>query len=110
LAALLILAAAACIDWPAFLHDPVLALKSAYWASAEHGEEKASFVTLVETFLGYSFIAPDFTAVPLPNGEATMLDFRDFRMTPIGLASLVLWLPPPATRLPAAPGGTPDPP
>jgi hypothetical protein len=98
----LAVAVALCIDWPSVLHDPVMAMKEAYWASAEHGEEKASFKTLVETFFGYSFVAPDFTSVPLPNGEATMLDFRDFRMTPIGLAALVLWLALLATGLGAA--------
>jgi hypothetical protein len=92
LGVLLILAVAACIDWPSFLHDPVQSLKEAYWAGAEHGEEKASFAAVLKTFLGYSFIAPEFTAVPLPNGEATMLDFRDFRMSGGGLVALALWL------------------
>ncbi|MBV8652201.1 MAG: hypothetical protein JO255_12090 [Alphaproteobacteria bacterium] len=89
---LLALGVAAVIDWPALIHDPVGSVKAAYWASAEHGQEKASFAMLLKTFFGYSFIAPEFTAVPLPNGEATMLDFRDFRMTTGGLVAFALWL------------------
>ena len=92
LGVLIVLAILASINWHYFLHDPVVATKLAYWETAEHGEEKASFAMLLKTFFLYSFVAPDFTSVPLPNGEATMLDFRDFRMTTIGLGSLVLWL------------------
>ncbi len=102
LGVLLMLAIVASVNWPFFLHDPVQGLKAAYWAGAEHGEEKASFGTVLETFLAYSFVAPEFTSVPLPNGEATMLDFRDFRMTPTGLAALVLWLALLATGIVAA--------
>jgi len=92
LGVLIALAVLASINWHYFLHDPLLATKEAYWQSTEHGEEKASFAVLLKTFFLYSFVAPDFTSVPLPNGEATMLDFRDFRMATIGLGSLVLWL------------------
>ncbi len=92
LGVLIVVAILAIINWPYFLHDPVTATKLAYWETAEHGEERASFAMLLKTFFLYSFVAPDFTSVPLPNGEATMLDFRDFRMSTIGLGSLALWL------------------
>ena len=92
LGVLIVLAIVASVNWPYFLHDPVVALKQLYWAGSLHGEEKVSFATLLRTFFVYSFVAPDFTSVPLPNGEATMLDFRDFRMTIIGLAAMLLWL------------------
>jgi hypothetical protein len=92
LGVLLVLAILARIDLASFLHDPVLALKHIYWAGSLPGEEQASLGDLVRTFFAYSFIAPEFTAVPMPNGEPTMLDFRDLRMNPIAEVALVLWL------------------
>jgi hypothetical protein len=91
LGVLLMLATLARIDFTSFFSDPILALKHIYWAGSLPGEEQASIGDLVRTFFAYSFIAPEFTAVPMPNGEPTMLDFRDLQMGPIAGAALALW-------------------
>ena len=56
------------------------------------GAEKEGLLTIVKTFFAYAFVAPEFTMVPLSNGEPGMLDFRDFRMSGFGLLALGLWV------------------
>jgi hypothetical protein len=71
---------------------PLVLLKHYYWESQFKGPEMAGLWTLLKTFFAYAFVAPEFTMVPLPNGEPGMLDFRDFRMSGTGLWALGLWL------------------
>ena len=51
---------------------PTDALRKVYWAQTEG--ETEGLLTVVVTFLGYGFVAPEFTTVALPGG-APMLDF-----------------------------------
>lgn len=71
---------------------PLDLVRHYYWESQFHGAEMAGLWTILKTFVAYAFVAPEFTMVPLPNGEPGMLDFRDFRMSATGLWALGLWL------------------
>jgi hypothetical protein len=71
---------------------PLELIKHYYWESQFKGAEMVGLWTLLKTFVAYAFVAPEFTMVPLPNGEPGMLDFRDFRMSGTGLWALGLWL------------------
>ena len=79
-----------CVPWD--ILSPIDVLKHYKGDSEFPGPERAGLWTIVETFVAYAFIAPDFTMVPLSNGEPGMLDFRDFRMSGFGLAALALWV------------------
>ncbi len=71
---------------------PLDLVKHYYWESQFKGAEMAGLWTILKSFVAYAFVAPGFTMVPLPNGEPSMLDFRDFRMSGTGLCALGLWL------------------
>ena len=68
---------------------PTDALRTGYWAQTKG--ETEGLLTVVVTFLGYGFVAPEFTTVALPSG-APMLDFREFSMTAAGFIALGLWI------------------
>jgi hypothetical protein len=71
---------------------PLQLVRHYYWESQFHGAEMVGLWTVLKSFVAYTFVAPEFTMVPLPNGEPGMLDFRDFRMSGTGLWALGLWL------------------
>lgn len=72
----------------AALGDPIGALKRVYWTQTKG--EVTDFSTILLTFFGYTFAAPNFTAVAIP--EHMMLDFRDYNMPTAGALALPLWI------------------
>jgi hypothetical protein len=90
LGALLLAGMLVCVPWDVL--SPIDLLKHYKGESEFPGAEKAGLWTIVKTFFAYAFVAPDFTMVPLSNGEPGMLDFRDFRMSGFGLLALGLWV------------------
>jgi hypothetical protein len=79
-----------CVPWNVL--SPIDLLKHYKGESQFAGAEKAGLWTIVKTFFAYAFVAPEFTMVPMSNGEPGMLDFRDFRMSGFGLLGLGLWV------------------
>ena len=71
------------------LADPVLALKEIYWLRTKGFRVGGS--QLLKTFLGYSFVSPDYDFLHLPEG-IDMRDFRGWRFSPIGAVAVWCWL------------------
>jgi len=71
------------------LADPVLAVKEIYWLRTK-GERTGPF-QVVRTFLGYSFVSPEYDFLHLPEG-IDMRDFRGWRFSPIGTVAIWSWL------------------
>jgi hypothetical protein len=90
LGVLLLVGMLVCVPWDVL--SPIDVLKHYKGESEFPSPEKAGLWTIVKTFFAYAFVAPDFTMVPLSNGEPGMLDFRDFRMSGFGLSALGLWV------------------
>ena len=68
--------------------DPIGALKRIYWTQTKG--EVTSFSTVLLTFFGYAFAAPNFTVVAIP--EHAMLDFRNYDMGPVWTIALPVWI------------------
>lgn len=76
-------------EWIAnFLANPVMTLKKIWWEQTFG--EKVGITQLLKTYAIYSFFAPDFTTIPLPEGTL-MLDFRDWRMSTLGNLGALAW-------------------
>jgi hypothetical protein len=73
----------------AMLSDPVLALKQIYWLRTKGVRTDA--LQVVKTFLGYSFVSPDYDYLHLPEG-IDMRDFRGWRFSPVGEVAIWVWL------------------
>ena len=71
------------------LADPVLALKQIYWLRTKG--ERTGAMQVVKTFLGYSFVSPEYDYLHLPEG-IDMRDFRGWRFSPIGAVAMPVWL------------------
>ena len=71
------------------LADPILALKEIYWLRTK-GERTGAF-QVVRTFLGYSFVSPEYDFLHLPEG-IDMRDFRGWRFSGIGSVAIWCWL------------------
>jgi hypothetical protein len=71
------------------LADPVLALKQIYWLRTKG--ERTGALQVVQTFLGYSFVSPEYDYLHLPEG-IDMRDFRGWRFSAIGAVAMPLWL------------------
>jgi hypothetical protein len=71
------------------LNDPLLALKQILWMQPKG--EKAGIVSVAQTFLGLSFVAPDWSWVPLPEGT-NMRDWREWSFSGTGQVAAPLWL------------------
>jgi hypothetical protein len=71
------------------LADPVLALKQIYWLRTKG--ERTGALQVVRTFLGYSFVSPEYDILRLPEG-IDMRDFRGWRFSGIGTAAVWCWL------------------
>jgi hypothetical protein len=71
------------------LADPVLALKEIYWLRTKGF--RVGGLQLLRTFLGYSFVSPDYDFLHLPEG-IDMRDFRGWRFSPIGSVAVWCWL------------------
>jgi hypothetical protein len=87
-----VLLAGMLISVPWHVLSPIDLLKQYKGESEFPSPVKAGLWTILKTFIGYAFVAPDFTMVPLSRGEPGMLDFRDFRMSAVGLWALALWV------------------
>lgn len=72
-----------------FIGDPVTALKQIWWQQTKG--PATGIVPLLQTYLGYSFVSPEWSIVSLPEGTG-MIDFRDWRFSSIGQIAMVLWL------------------
>jgi len=73
----------------AALQDPVQAAKEVYWLRTKG--ERAGLATLLETFLGFGFVAPRYSWVMLP-GDIPMRDFRSWEFVGVGAVAAPLWL------------------
>jgi hypothetical protein len=69
--------------------DPVLALKQIYWLRTKG--ERTGALQVVKTFLGFSFVSPEYDYLHLPEG-IDMRDFRGWRFSPIGAVAMPVWL------------------
>lgn len=89
----LAIVAVAVLLWPteliAALRDPVLALKTILWLQTKGPTTGLSKV--LETVLGFSFVSPNYTVVPLPE-TTRMIDFRDWSFPPGGWLAAAAWL------------------
>lgn len=73
----------------AALMDPLGTARAIWWLQTQG--EKTGPLAVVESFLVFSFVAPAFTIVPLPEGTR-MVDFRDRSFGLLGWAAALLWL------------------
>lgn len=71
------------------LADPVLALKEIYWLRTKG--ERTGAAQVVRTFIGYSFVSPEYDFLHLPEG-IDMRDFRGWRFSGIGSVAIWCWL------------------
>ncbi len=71
------------------LADPVLALKQIFWLRTKG--ERTGALEVVRTFLGYSFVSPEYDILRLPEG-IEMRDFRGWRFSPAGVVAMPVWL------------------
>ena len=71
--------------------DPILALKQIYWMRSNQPRE-AGIGQLLLTYFGFSFVAPEYTWVPLADELPIMRDFRNIIFSPVGQLAMPLWL------------------
>jgi len=71
------------------VRDPLRAARDIWWMRTKGPTTGASKV--LETFLGFSFVSPRFTIVPLPE-TTRMIDFRAWSFAPPGQAAAAAWL------------------
>lgn len=71
------------------LSDPIGTAKSIWWLRTQG--EKAGTIDVLQTFLVFSFVSPEFSVVLLPEGTR-MLDFRVFSFAPPGGPAAWLWI------------------
>lgn len=72
------------------LQDPIATARSIWWLRTQ-GTEKTGPLGVLETFLVFSFVSPDFTVLPLPEGTR-MLDFREWSFGTVGTVAAWAWL------------------
>lgn len=70
-------------------HDPLAAAKQVWWLQTKG--VKTGISRLLESFLGFSFVAPNYTFVLLPE-TTNMRDFRDWSFAGVGAGASALWL------------------
>jgi len=73
----------------AALQDPMQAAREVYWLRTK-GERSGAW-SILESFLGFSIVAPVYSWVTLP-GEIRMRDFRAWDFTWTGGLAVALWL------------------
>ena len=86
-------AAVALALWPAGilagLRDPVRSVKAIWWLQTKG--ETTGLSKVLETFLGFSFVSPHYTVMPLPE-TTRMLDFREWSFPFAGQLAAAAWL------------------
>jgi hypothetical protein len=89
----LVFAAAALLLWARTiweaLQDPVGTAKMIWWLQTQG--EKTGPLAVLRTYLVLSFVSPDFTVLPLPEGTR-MLDFREWSFGPAGTLAAWGWM------------------
>lgn len=69
--------------------NPLDAARKVWWLQTKGA--KTGLLKVLETFLGFSFVAPNYTFVLLPE-TTNMRDFRDWSFTSGGFGAMALWL------------------
>ena len=72
------------------LKQPLQTAKEVSWQRTFLGD-KVGLVQLLTTYFAYSFVAPEFSSVPL-SSSLTMQDFRSPSYAPWSAAALAIWL------------------
>lgn len=72
-----------------FIGDPATALKQIWWQQTKG--PTVGIISVLQTYLGYSFVSPEWSIVSLPEGTE-MIDFRDWKFSSIGQVAIILWL------------------
>ncbi len=71
------------------LGDPLANLKAVWWMQTKG--PTTSLAKVLQTFLGFSFVSPEYTVVPLPE-STRMIDFRDWLFPSYGGMFVAFWL------------------
>jgi hypothetical protein len=74
--------------WDA-VRDPITALKHVYWLRTKG--ERTGISQVLLTFLGFSFVSPEYSWLMLPEG-INMRDFREYVFRSTGAMAMPLWL------------------
>lgn len=72
-----------------FISDPVPALKQIWWQQTKG--PTTGIIPVLQTYLGYSFVSPEWSVVVLPEGTQ-MIDFREWKFSSIGQVAVIFWL------------------
>ena len=73
-----------------FLRDPVNGLKQIWWQQTKG--EVTGVLPVLQTYLGYSYVSPEWSIVTLPQEGTRMIDLREWRFSSIGQMGMVFWL------------------
>ncbi|SUS04147.1 conserved membrane hypothetical protein [uncultured Defluviicoccus sp.] len=71
------------------LGDPLASLKAVWWMQTKG--PTTGLAKVLQTFLGFSFVSPEYTVVPLPE-STRMIDFRDWLFPSYGGMFVAFWL------------------